>query len=58
MTEVTPSPNPTEPPFGCFEVGSVSVQENSQKQPFNYVKPPGVFQQGLAGNTQQGFFAR
>lgn len=55
MTDVTPTPNPQEPPFGCFEVGSVSVQDNSQKQPFNYVKPPGVFQQGLAGNTQQGF---
>lgn len=55
MTDVTPSPNPQEPPFGCFEVGSVSVQDNSQKTPFNYIKPPGVFQQGMAGNTQQGF---
>lgn len=55
MTDVSPSPNPTEPPFASFEVGSVSFQDNSNKLPFNYVKPPGVFQQGMAGNTQQGF---
>lgn len=46
----------TEPqPCETFDVGSVSVQDNSRKTPFNYVIPPGVFRQGFNGNTQPGF---
>ncbi|MEO0471503.1 MAG: cell surface protein SprA, partial [Bacteroidota bacterium] len=46
---------PSEPPFGSFELGSVSLEENSQKQPFNYALPPGIEQQAINGNTQAGF---
>lgn len=46
---------PPEPPFPDFEVGSVSLEENSQKLPFNYSLPPGVERQSLNGNTQPGF---
>ena len=47
--------NPPEPPFPDFEVGSVSIEENSTKLPFNYVLPPDVERQSLNGNTQPGF---
>ncbi len=47
--------NPPEPPFADFEVGSVSIEENSTKLPFNYVLPPDVERQSLNGNTQPGF---
>lgn len=56
LQEDAPSINPPEPPYAEFEVGSVSLEENSEKVPFNYVLPPGVFQQAINGNTQQGFF--
>lgn len=46
---------PPDPPFATFEVGSVSLEENSQKMPFNYQLPPGVRQQQINGNTQSGF---
>lgn len=49
---IPPSP---EPPFANFELGSVSVEENSQKLPFNYSLPPGVVQQAINGNTAAGF---
>ncbi|RMG19840.1 MAG: cell surface protein SprA [Bacteroidetes bacterium] len=55
LEEDAPSVNPPEPPFAEFEVGSVSLEENSEKQPFNYVLPPGVRQQAINGNTQAGF---
>ena len=48
-----PSIDPNEPPFSTLDVGSVSLQENSQKLPFNYVTPPGIIRQGIAGNTSQ-----
>ncbi|MEM6260959.1 MAG: cell surface protein SprA [Bacteroidota bacterium] len=38
-----------------FEVGSVSLEENSQKTPFNYQLPPAVNRQAINGNTQAGF---
>lgn len=38
-----------------FEIGSVSIEENSQKSPFNYTLPPGIQRQQLNGNTQAGF---
>ncbi|MEO1449850.1 MAG: cell surface protein SprA, partial [Bacteroidota bacterium] len=38
-----------------FELGSVSLEENSQKLPFNYQLPPDVIQQAINGNTQAGF---
>lgn len=47
--------NPPEPPFADFEVGSVSIEENSEKLPFNYRVPPGIIRQSLNGNTQPGF---
>ncbi|RMG58660.1 MAG: cell surface protein SprA, partial [Bacteroidetes bacterium] len=47
--------NPQEPPFATFELGSVSIEENSSKLPFNYVLPPGVVRQNLNGNTALGF---
>lgn len=46
---------PPEPPFATFEVGSVSLEENSQKLPFNYLLPPDVNRQQINGNTQVGF---
>ncbi|MEZ4776875.1 MAG: cell surface protein SprA [Bacteroidia bacterium] len=46
---------PPEPPFATFELGSVSLEENSQKLPFNYTLPPGVVQQSINGNTAAGF---
>ena len=46
---------PPEPPFAGFELGSVSLEENSQKLPFNYSLPPEVVQQAINGNTQAGF---
>ncbi|MDW3650972.1 MAG: cell surface protein SprA [Bacteroidia bacterium] len=49
------APPPAEPPFASFDIGTVSVEENSSKQPFNYVLPPGIEQQSLNGNTNQGF---
>ncbi|MEM6765280.1 MAG: cell surface protein SprA [Bacteroidota bacterium] len=47
--------NPPEPPFAEFEVGTLSLEENSQKTPFPYVLAPGVVQQSINGNTQAGF---
>ncbi|GAB4405134.1 MAG: cell surface protein SprA [Bacteroidia bacterium] len=47
--------NPQEPPFAEFELGSVSIEENSQRLPFNYVLPPNVVRQNLNGNTALGF---
>ncbi|MEL6590583.1 MAG: cell surface protein SprA, partial [Bacteroidota bacterium] len=47
-------PNP-EPPFTDFELGTVSLEENSQKLPFNYSIPPGIIQQAINGNTAAGF---
>lgn len=47
-------PNP-EPPFTDFELGTVSLEENSQKLPFNYSLPPGIIQQAVNGNTAAGF---
>lgn len=49
------STTPPEPPFAEFEVGSVSIEENSQKLPFNYVLPPEVQRQNFSGNTLPGF---
>ncbi|MCB0843869.1 MAG: cell surface protein SprA, partial [Bacteroidetes bacterium] len=48
---------PPEPPFANFELGSVSLEENSTKLPFNYSLPPEVVQQAINGNTQAGFLA-
>lgn len=48
-----PAIDPNEPPFAVLDVGSVSLQENSQKLPFNYMPPPGIIRQGTAGNTSQ-----
>lgn len=47
--------NPLEPPFAEFQIGNVSIEENSQKLPFNYVLPPEVERQQLNGNTLAGF---
>ena len=47
--------NPQEPPFATFELGSLSVEENSEKLPYNYVVPPGIERQQLNGNTLPGF---
>ena len=55
LNELGPSTSPPEPPFADFEVGSVSIEENSQREPFAYDLPPGVQRQGINGNTQQGF---
>lgn len=46
--------NPTEPPFANFQVGSVSIEENSQKLPFNYEVPPDAIRQRVNGNTMPG----
>lgn len=46
---------PTEP-CGSFEIGSVSIEDNSNKTPFNYVSPPGTIRQGINGNTVPGLF--
>jgi len=34
-----------------FEIGSVSIEENSTKVPFNYILPPAIQRQQLNGNT-------
>lgn len=47
--------NPQEPPFASFELGSLSVEENSTKLPYNYAVPPGIERQQLNGNTLPGF---
>jgi cell surface protein SprA len=47
--------NPQEPPFATFELGNVSIEENSQKMPYNYVVPPGIQRQQFNGNTVAGF---
>ena len=47
--------NPQEPPFASFELGNLSVEENSQKLPYNYMVPPGIERQQLNGNTLPGF---
>lgn len=41
-------------PSTSFEIGTVSITENSGKQPFNYVSPPGIVRQQQIGNTQPG----
>lgn len=41
-------------PCGSFEVGSVSIEDNSRKTPFNYVSPPNVIRQSINGNTTAG----
>ncbi len=46
---------PPEPPFADFEIGTLSIEENSTKVPFPYVLPPDVIQQAINGNTQAGF---
>ncbi|MCI4670981.1 MAG: cell surface protein SprA [Bacteroidia bacterium] len=33
-----------------FELGALSFEENSRKEPFNYVLPPGIIQQNINGN--------
>ena len=42
-------------PVADFQIGNVSIEENSQKLPFNYVLPPDVVRQQLNGNTLAGF---
>ncbi len=44
-----------EPPLTNFQVGSVSIEENSQKLPFNYELPPGAIRQRQNGNTTAGY---
>ncbi|MFN0204114.1 MAG: cell surface protein SprA, partial [Bacteroidia bacterium] len=48
-----PSGQAPEPPFSVMDVGSVSLQDNSKKEPFNYQMPPGILRQGINGNTSQ-----
>lgn len=36
-----------------FSIDAVSIEENSQKRPFNYVLPPGVQRQRVFTNNQQ-----
>jgi cell surface protein SprA len=55
LQELAQDTMPDEPPFATFQVGSVSLEENSTKEPFNYMLPPGIVQQNLNGNTQVGF---
>ncbi|MEM7373840.1 MAG: cell surface protein SprA [Bacteroidota bacterium] len=42
-------------PVADFQIGNVSIEENSQKLPFNYVLPPDVERQQLNGNTLAGY---
>ncbi|HMV22959.1 MAG TPA: cell surface protein SprA [Saprospiraceae bacterium] len=35
-----------------FDVKSVSIEENSQKLPFNYVTPPGIIRENTLSNAQ------
>ncbi len=42
--------NPIESANTRFELGALSFEENSGKQPFNYVIPPGIRQQVINGN--------
>ncbi|MEL6672324.1 MAG: cell surface protein SprA [Bacteroidota bacterium] len=56
LADPGPNPAPPEPPFGSLELGSVSLEENSTKLPFNYTLPPGIVQQQINGNTAIGFF--
>lgn len=46
---------PPEPPYASFELGSLTIEQNSTKLPFNYVLPPGIERQALNGNTAVGF---
>ena len=55
LTEDGPVVTPPEPPFASFELGSVSIEENSTKLPFNYSTPPGIERQSLNGNTLAGY---
>jgi len=55
LREPQQATGPPEPPFADFEVGSVSIEENSEKLPFNYRVPPGIIRQSINGNTQPGF---
>jgi len=41
--------------FPDFEIGSVSLEENSSKLPFNYMIPPEIQREAFNGNTQPGF---
>lgn len=47
--------SPQEPPFADFELGQLSIEENSTKLPYNYVVPPGIQRQQFNGNTLPGF---
>ena len=47
--------SPQEPPFANFELGQVSIEENSTKLPYNYMVPPGIQRQQFNGNTLPGF---
>ena len=47
--------SPPQPPFASFELGSLTIEQNSTKLPFNYVLPPGIERQALNGNTAVGF---
>ncbi len=46
---------PPEPPFASFELGSLTIEQNSNKMPFNYLLPPGIERQIMNGNTAVGF---
>ena len=41
-------------PNAKFEVNEVNIEENSSKQPFNYVLPPGVTREDIIGTVTAG----
>lgn len=39
---------------GTFELGTVNIEENGERFPFNYVLPPNIVRQNQVGAPQQG----
>lgn len=54
-TEESGPTNPC-PPGDCpeFEIGTLNVEENGEKLPFNYVIPPGIRRQDVPGSPVDG----
>ncbi|MCB9231117.1 MAG: cell surface protein SprA [Bacteroidia bacterium] len=40
-------------PLTSFQIGTVNIEENSEKSPFPYVVPPNVLRQQIVGGIQQ-----
>lgn len=47
---LVPDPDPS----SSFEIGTVNVEQNGNRQPFNYILPPGIIRQQQVSSPQPG----